>query len=296
MSVPAACRFAARAAASHGSRQALRATAPRSALAQSKTALSRAQPVQFRAFHAAPVVRSDAELSKTGLFDFHVRNGAKMVPFGGYSMPLNYKSMGHSASHHHVRTKAGLFDVGHMVQHRFSGPGALEFLEYLTPASLKTMPEFNSTLSVLLNEKGGILDDLIITKHAQDKFYVVTNAGRRQEDLAWIGDKLKEFSASKPEGKVEHEVMEGWGLLALQGPSAAEVLKKLVPESFDLQTLTFGKSAFVELKAGGSQVECHVARAGYTGEDGFEVSLEGNTLLNALNEDCGADHTAILNQ
>ncbi|EPQ27500.1 uncharacterized protein PFL1_05038 [Pseudozyma flocculosa PF-1] len=211
------------------------------------------------------------ELSKTGLYDFHIKHGGKMVPFGGYLMPLTYGDVGQVASHHHVRTHAGLFDVSHMVQHRFTGPGALDFLQYLAPASLKSMAPFNSTLSVLLSEQGGILDDLIITKHADDRFYVVTNAGRRSEDLAWIGGKMKEWNASKP--KVEHEVLEGWGLVALQGPTAAQVLKKLVPQSFDLNALTFGKSAFVKLSVGGKEVECHVARAGYTGEDGFEISI-----------------------
>ncbi|KAN0065651.1 Aminomethyltransferase, mitochondrial [Thecaphora frezii] len=238
-----------------------------------------------RALHTSCVLRADAKgeamstpqapltpaLRATGLYDFHLKHGAKMVPFGGYLMPLTYGDVGQVASHHHVRTHAGLFDVGHMVQHRFSGPGALDFLQYLSPASLKTMAPFNSTLSVLLSEKGGILDDLIITKHADDRFYVVTNAGRRAEDLAWIGDKLKEWNASK--AKVEHKVMEEWGLLALQGPTSAQVLQKLVPASFDLNTLTFGKSAFVELNVAGKKVECHVARAGYTGEDGFEVSI-----------------------
>lgn len=209
------------------------------------------------------------DLSKTGLYDFHVKNGGKMVPFGGYLMPLTYGHVGQVASHNHVRTHAGLFDVGHMVQHRFKGPGALRFLQHLTPASLSTIPDFSSTLSVLLSEKGGILDDLIITRHAEDQFYVVTNAGCRTEDLAWFNKQLKQWSGEK----VEHEVMDGWGLLALQGPTAAQVLAKLVPQSFDLKSLSFGKSAFVPLRVGGKDVQCHVARAGYTGEDGFEISI-----------------------
>ncbi|SPO21019.1 probable GCV1 - glycine decarboxylase, subunit T, mitochondrial [Ustilago trichophora] len=214
---------------------------------------------------SAPLTHS---LSKTGLYDFHVKNGGKMVPFGGYLMPLTYGTVGQVASHHHVRTHAGLFDVGHMVQHKFNGAGALKFLQHLTPASLISMPAFSSTLSVLLNEQGGILDDLIITKHAEDSFYVVTNAGCRSEDLAWF---KKNLDAWKGES-VQHEVMDGWGLLALQGPTAVKVLEKLAG-GFDLSTLTFGKSAFVPLAINGEQVECHVARAGYTGEDGFEISI-----------------------
>ncbi|PWY99109.1 putative GCV1-glycine decarboxylase, subunit T, mitochondrial [Testicularia cyperi] len=218
---------------------------------------------------SSPSAPLTSDVSKTGLYDFHIQHGGKMVPFGGYLMPLTYGDVGQVASHHHVRTHTGLFDVGHMVQHTFKGPGALKFLQHLTPASLGPMENFSSTLSVLLSEQGGILDDLIITKHAEDSFYVVTNAGCRTEDLAWFKKQLDQWTGDK----VEHNVMEGWGLLALQGPTAAAVLTKLIPASFDLNTLTFGKSAFVPLRVDGQDVECHVARAGYTGEDGFEISI-----------------------
>ena len=123
---------------------------------------------------------------------------------------------------------------------------------------------------MLLNERGGILDDTVITKHANDAFYVVTNAGRRNEDLAWFKAKLEEWNAgavAKEKGKVEHEVLENWGLLALQGPEAATIVQGLT--AFDLRSLTFGRSAFVPLEG----FNVHVARGGYTGEDGFEISI-----------------------
>ncbi|ETW78553.1 hypothetical protein HETIRDRAFT_103954 [Heterobasidion irregulare TC 32-1] len=220
---------------------------------------------------------ASGELKKTGLYDFHVDNGAKMVPFAGYSMPLAYGSIGQGkhnaprafASHNHVRTNAGLFDVGHMVQSNFRGATTTAFLEWLTPSSLRSLVPYSSTLSVLLNERGGIIDDTIITKHAEDAFYVVTNAGRRDRDLAWFKEKLEEWNSSPKSagGKVEHEVLEGWGLLALQGPQAANYLQGLT--AFDLQGLTFGKSAFVPIEG----FNLHVARGGYTGEDGFEISI-----------------------
>ena len=176
-----------------------------------------------------------------------------MVPFAGYSMPLAYGDVGQGkiqdgshpfpnsvffsvASHNHVRSSAGLFDVGHMVQSKFvylchplflciltpesfRGQTATGFLEWLTPSSLTALNPYTSTLSVLLNESGGIIDDTIITKHAPDAFYVVTNAGRRDVDLPWFTRKLEEWNASEKakEGKVEMEVLENWGLLALQG-------------------------------------------------------------------------------
>ena len=109
---------------------------------------------------------------------------------------------------------------------------------------------------------------MIITKHSEDAFYVVTNAGRRDRDLAWFAQKIDEWNSDSERsenGKVEIEVLEGWGLLALQGPEAAKYLQTLT--SFDLRSLTFGRSAFVPLEG----FNLHVARGGYTGEDGFEV-------------------------
>ncbi|KZT68696.1 glycine cleavage system T protein [Daedalea quercina L-15889] len=192
-----------------------------------------------------------------------------MVPFAGYSMPLSYGEVGAVASHHHVRNSVGLFDVGHMVQSIFRGATATAFLEWLTPSSLSALEPYSSTLSVILNEKGGIIDDTVVTKHAEDAFYVVTNAGRRERDLAWFRAKVEEWNASERAqvGKVQLEVLEGWGLLALQGPEAAQYLQALT--SFDLRALTFGKSAFVPLEG----FNLHVARGGYTGEDGFEISI-----------------------
>ncbi|KAJ6582126.1 hypothetical protein B0H19DRAFT_1117611 [Mycena capillaripes] len=212
---------------------------------------------------------TSSELKKTGLYDFHTANAAKMVPFAGYLMPLSYGSVGQVASHNHVRTSAGLFDVGHMVQSIFRGSTATGFLEWLTPSSLSSLPAYTSTLSVLLNERGGIIDDLIITKHAEDAFYVVTNAGRRDRDLDWFNQRLAEWNAGEQgkKGPVEMELLDGWGLLALQGPKAASYLQSLT--SFDLTQLTFGKSAFLPIEG----FNLHVARGGYTGEDGFEISI-----------------------
>ncbi|KAJ7509635.1 glycine cleavage system T protein [Mycena galericulata] len=210
-----------------------------------------------------------SELKKTGLYDFHVSHGAKMVPFAGYSMPLAYGDVGQVASHNHVRTSVGLFDVGHMVQSIFRGPTATAFLEWLTPSSLSALQPYSSTLSVLLNERGGIIDDTVITKHAEDAFYVVTNAGRRDRDLEWFAARLGEWNASEQgeKGPVEMEVLEDWGLLALQGPESAAYLQSLT--SYDLRQLTFGKSAFLPIEG----FNLHVARGGYTGEDGFEISI-----------------------
>ncbi|CAE6468650.1 unnamed protein product [Rhizoctonia solani] len=200
-----------------------------------------------------------------------------MVPFAGYSMPLQYGTVGQIASHNHVRQSVGLFDVSHMVQSYISGPSATAFLEYLTPSSLSSLPEFSSTLSVLLNENGGIIDDTIISKHAPDVYYVVTNAGRRERDLAWFQEQIEKWNNEEGKGRgkeVNIEVLENWGLVALQGPKAAEVLQNI--SSFDFTSLVFGRSAFVDITG----IRCHVARGGYTGEDGFEISIPPEHTVN----------------
>ena len=153
-----------------------------------------------------------------------------------------------------------------MLQHTFSGPTSQDFLMSLTPSSLASLANYSSTLSVLLNEDGGIIDDTIITKHSDDSFYVVTNAGRATEDKAHIEAKLQEWNAKNKGKEVKWETMDGWGLVALQGPKAAEVLQGMV--ELDLSTIKFGQGAHVDIDG----ARCHIARGGYTGEDGFEVS------------------------
>ncbi|TDL26486.1 glycine cleavage system T protein [Rickenella mellea] len=214
--------------------------------------------------------RALEELRKTPLYDFHIQHGAKMVPFAGYEMPLSYGNVGQVASHNHVRSSAGLFDVSHMVQTIITGPSSTALLTHLTPSSLSSLAPFTSTLSVLLNEKGGIIDDMVITKHTEEKYYIVTNAGRRERDLAWIRERVGEWNGEEGKGRgreVRVEVLDGWGLVALQGPESSTHLQTLTP--FPLKQLTFGKSAYVPLAG----FNVHVARGGYTGEDGFEISI-----------------------
>ncbi|KZP00396.1 glycine cleavage system T protein [Calocera viscosa TUFC12733] len=208
-------------------------------------------------------------LLKTGLYDFHVKHGAKMVPFAGYSMPLSYGTVGQVTAHNHVRTAVGLFDVGHMVQSFIRGPTAPAFLEWITPSGFASLGHFSSQLSVILNDNGGIIDDTVICRHDDTTYYVVTNAGRRLEDLAWFKEKIEQWNAELggKDGKVEIEVLEDQGLVALQGPEAPKVLQKLT--SYDLTDLAFGKSTYADITG----VRCHIARGGYTGEDGFEISI-----------------------
>ena len=202
-------------------------------------------------------------------------------------MPLMYPPQTHIFEHNWTREHASIFDVSHMVQHLFSGPGALAFLESLTPADLGALGPFTSTLSVLLaHPTGGIIDDTIITmKASQEQFYVVTNAGCREKDLLYFKEAMRKWEASpalKEQGKVVHEVLKDWGLIALQGPEAkgvlAEWLAHVLPPQveIDLNKVIFGTSFEASVPASekvGERVTVHIARGGYTGEDGFEISI-----------------------
>lgn len=174
-----------------------------------------------------------------------------------------------------------------MVQHVFSGSGVLAFLESLTPTDLGSLRPFTSTLSVLLaHPTGGIIDDTIITMQAsQEQFYIVTNAGCRDKDLHYFTEALeawKHSSALKEQGEVVHKVLDNWGLIALQGPEAKHVLGEylahvLPPRAgVNLDNVVFGTSFEASVPASekvGERVTVHVARGGYTGEDGFEISI-----------------------
>jgi aminomethyltransferase len=196
-----------------------------------------------------------------------------MVPFGGFHMPVQYSGQSVSESHKFTRSHASLFDVSHMVQHRFSGPGATEFLQTVTPAGLSSLGVHQSGLSTLLwPGTGGIVDDTIITRLGPELFYVVTNAGCREKDLKYFKEQLEEYK-SKGGKAVDWEVLEGWGLVALQGPLSQEILESVLlhPEEANLKELYFGNSKFLKIRGISNPVL--VSRGGYTGEDGFEISV-----------------------
>jgi aminomethyltransferase len=200
-----------------------------------------------------------------------------MVPFGGFEMPVQYSSLGVSASHNFTRSHASLFDVSHMVQHQFSGPGATAFLEKVTPASISELGTHRSGLSTLLWPiTGGIVDDTIITRLGPELFYVVTNAGCRQKDLQYFTEQLDEFKKQGGDN-VQWNVLDDWGLVALQGPLSEEILKDALaePTGTNLRELYFGQSKFVKIKLSGRKISSPllVSRGGYTGEDGFEISI-----------------------
>lgn len=197
-----------------------------------------------------------------------------MVPFGGFHMPVQYASLSVSASHAFTRERASLFDVSHMVQRLFSGPGAAAFLQRVTPSDLDALPARASTLSALLHPgTGGIVDDTVVTRLGPQEFYVVTNAACRAKDDAYLEAQLAAWDGPA----VRHEKQDHRGLIALQGPLSAEILSAALADGADadLSRLFFGTCATASLKtAGGApSAPAIISRGGYTGEDGFEISL-----------------------
>lgn len=163
-----------------------------------------------------------ASLHSTVLHDFHVANEGKMVEFAGYSMPVQYGKVGIATSHKQVRSGCGLFDVSHMLQSKVHGKDRVRFMESLIVGDVEGLEVNTGTLSLLTNEQGGIIDDLICSK-VDDYLYVVSNAGCRDKDLAHLHAQLASFKAAG--GDAELEIIEDHGLIAVQGPTAAQILE-----------------------------------------------------------------------
>ena len=202
---------------------------------------------------------AERPLQRSPLYELHVELGAKMVPFAGYDMPLSYPS-GILAEHRHTRTKAGLFDVSHMGQVRVSGADPAAAIEALVPGDIQGLRPGRVRYTLFTNDEGGILDDLIVTK-AEDHLVLVVNAACTDGDVAHLRAALGD--------RCEVALLGGRALLALQGPAAAAVLERHAPASTRLAFMT----ATAMPVAG---IDCMVSRSGYTGEDGFEISLSGD--------------------
>ena len=186
---------------------------------------------------------------------WHRARGARMVPFAGYEMPIQYDGI--MAEHLWTRESAGLFDVSHMGQLVVSGDGADEALETLLPADLKGLGENRIRYSLLLDQDGGILDDLMATRRGGE-FYVVVNGATKIDDIAHLREYLPD------EITLNH--MEDAALIALQGPKAVDALERLVPGVATLSFMTAGAFDW-------NGTSLWISRSGYTGEDGFEISV-----------------------
>jgi len=187
-----------------------------------------------------------------------------MVDFAGFLMPVVYEGLTPTVSHNHTRTKASIFDVSHMLQTKVHGKDKEAFMEALVVGDIKGLGRNSGTLSLFTNENGGIMDDVIVSTTSEDYLYVVSNAGCSEKIQAHFQEKLKEHSHL--DVTVEHM---NNGLIAFQGPAAAKVLATGAPD-IDMEGMFFMNNKLTSVFGIGN---CRVSRCGYTGEDGFEISV-----------------------
>ncbi len=202
---------------------------------------------------------ADPNLLTTPLNALHVELGARMVPFAGYQLPVQYPA-GLVAEHHHTRNAAGLFDVSHMGQLRLVGPDAAAAFESLMPVDVMTLGLHKQRYGLLLNDEGGIIDDLMFVNRGEDIF-VIVNGACKHGDLAHIQSRIGSRCTIEPQFDR--------ALLALQGPQAVTALVRLLP---GVEKLIF----MTGMAAVWRGADLYITRSGYTGEDGFEISLPAN--------------------
>lgn len=199
---------------------------------------------------------------ETPLYQKHIDLNARMVDFAGYQMPIQYTSI--VQEHLAVRNSCGIFDVSHMGEFIVSGEGAEEFLNYMTVNDVKSMAVGDAQYSAMCYEHGGIVDDLLVYKYV-GKFMLVVNAANLKKDLDWLNE-------HKPESVTINDVSTKTGLIALQGPDSRDIFQKVIEK--DLSSISF--YTFVEEQVNGFNVT--IARTGYTGELGFEIYTDNNSI------------------
>ncbi len=201
-------------------------------------------------------------MKRTPLFEVHQNNNAKLVPFAGWEMPLSYTGV--TGEHSTVRHDAGLFDVSHMGRFVLSGEGAETFLDNMIPGPLNKLQRGGALYSMLLNESGGIIDDIYLYKKGPDHFLIIVNASNRLKDFKWLNQHLPDTGVSLV------DVTEETALMALQGPRSWDILQQIMPFS----KTEIGLRKFVEVELVSARgVKVLIARTGYTGEKGYEIVI-----------------------
>ena len=196
-------------------------------------------------------------LRRTALFARHERAGARLVPFAGWEMPVQYEGI--RAEHVAVRTKAGVFDVSHMGEIETSGPQAEDFLQRVLSNDVTKIAERGAQYSVLCREDGGVLDDLFTYRLGPDRFLTVTNAANHERDFGWFRAHAEGFDVELK------DALDDWAMLAVQGPEARAAVERLAEGELPKRMRT------ADLTVAGA--ECLVCGTGYTGEDGVEIML-----------------------
>ncbi len=217
----------------------------------------------------------DSPFLKTPLYDWHKAHGARLVEFAGWSMPVQYTSI--IKEHRSIRAACGITDISHMGRLRFEGPGAAVFLAELLTRRVADMALGQIRYSLITNEAGGILDDVLVgyyhNNHGQPYYVMVVNAGNRPKIVDWIGEHLPS-AAEQPLGEeiICTDLTRLWAMFAIQGPRSVELLQPLVDA--DLKLMKYYMGAQVQILHPAAQRQGGIiSRTGYTGEDGFELSV-----------------------
>lgn len=203
----------------------------------------------------------DAELKRTPLYGAHIKAGGKMVPFAGFEMPVQYKT-GVVEEHMAVRNKAGMFDISHMGEITFKGAGALDAINYLLTNDYLDITDGQARYSPMCNEKGGVVDDVIVYRKTSDDYLMVVNAANKDKDFKWITSHLKD----KGFDVIVEDISDGVAQIAVQGPGAMDIVRKIVaagdiPDKY--YHACFDRDVLGE--------SCIISTTGYTGEDGVEI-------------------------
>lgn len=219
-----------------------------------------------------------SDLRSTPLAERHAALGASFTDFGGWSMPVRYTS--DLAEHHAVRTAAGLFDISHMAEFTVVGAGAGAFLDYALAGRISTMKVGKAKYSLLLDDQGGIVDDVIVYRVADDRFLVISNAGNRDAVAAAFAERVVAAAADITSAATVEDVSDAYALIAVQGPRAREIVETTI--GIAGVTPAFADLGYYAWSAGTFQgADLFIARTGYTGEDGFELMVD-NALAPAL--------------